>query len=102
MLVRKYIKEDGTAPFDQWFKKLDGPIRARVRARIKRAELTDNLGVVKRIESIFEMKLIIGGGIRIYFGKDGDDLILLLIGGNKATQSKDIERAKKYWEDYHA
>lgn len=102
MKVRKYIKEDGKAPFDEWFKKLDGSIKARVRARIKRVELTENFGVYKQLGPIFEMKFTIAGGVRIYFGKDGDDLILLLVGGNKSSQQDDIKKAKEFWEDYNA
>jgi len=48
----------------------------------------------------FNNKIDFGPGYRIYFGKDGNKLIILLCGGNKKTQMKDIEKAKKYWQDY--
>ncbi len=102
MRVMKYVREDGKVPFDEWFKKLDGSVKARVRARIKRVELSGNFGVVKKIGPIFELKFTIAGGLRIYFGKDGEDLILLLSGGNKSGQQEDIKKAKEFWEDYNA
>jgi putative addiction module killer protein len=52
-------------------------------------------------EGVFELKIHVGPGWRIYFGQDGD-LIVLLNGGTKRTQKRDIITAKKYWRDYNA
>jgi putative addiction module killer protein len=49
---------------------------------------------------VFELRIHLGAGYRIYYGKDGKDIVLLLCGGDKSTQSKDIKKAKFFWEDY--
>jgi putative addiction module killer protein len=59
-----------------------------------------NLTNTKSLGGIFEYKLTYGPGYRVYFGRDGDVLILLLGGGTKKTQSKDILSAKQCWADY--
>ena len=100
--IRKYVGKNGKAPFDEWFEKLDGSLRARVRARIKRIEQTGNLGVYKAIGLICELKFSVGGGVRVYFAQEENNLILLLVGGNKSKQRVDIKRAMEYWEDYNA
>lgn len=102
MKVKKFIMDDEKIPFDDWFKKLDGAMKAKVRARLKRLELTNNFGSYKQIGSIFELKLMIRSGLRIYFGREGNDIIILLGGGNKSSQKKDIKKAKEYWEAYNA
>lgn len=102
MKIKKYVGNNGRTPFDEWFKKLDSSLRARVRARIKRIEHTGNLGFCRPVGPLYELKFSIGGGVRIYFAKEQDDLILLLVGGNKSRQQDDIEKAIKYWEDYNA
>ncbi len=60
-----------------------------------------NLGDHKSVgEGVWEARLPFGPGYRIYFGKDGAAMILLLVGGDKATQKKDIQRARRYWAEY--
>ena len=51
-------------------------------------------------EGVVELKMDFGPGYRIYFAEDGDTLVVLLCGGDKSTQSKDIEKARGYWADY--
>jgi putative addiction module killer protein len=61
-----------------------------------------NLGDHKQIEgTLFELRFFFGSGYRVYFGKDGDTLILLLCGGDKSSQTKDIESAKRLWRYYN-
>lgn len=60
-----------------------------------------SFGDIKHIKGrVYEMRLFFGPGYRIYFGKDGDKLIVLLAGGDKSNQDKDIRVALQYWEDY--
>jgi putative addiction module killer protein len=53
-------------------------------------------------EGVTALKMDFGPGYRIYFGQDGKELVILLIGGDKSTQDQDIATAKKYWRDYNA
>ena len=105
MDVREYIKSNGQSPFGQWLKKIDRSLALRVRARLARIASTGNLGdlkVIKGTSDLYELRLMFGKGYRVYFGKDGPQLIILLIGGDKSTQNKDIKKATEYWEDYNA
>ena len=99
MEVREYLTEDGRSPFARWFNKLDARAAVRVTIALNRME-QGNLSNSKSLCGIFEYKLIYGPGYRIYYGRDGDLLILLLGGGTKKTQSKDILSAKQPWIDY--
>lgn len=70
-------------------------------ARIKRVE-GGNLGDCEPVgEGVSELKIDVGPGYRVYFGQDGDEVVLLY-GGTKKTQDKDIKTAKEYWRDYNA
>ncbi len=51
-------------------------------------------------DGLSELRIHVGPGYRVYFGKEGKRIILLLCGGNKSSQTKDIEQAKKYWDDH--
>ena len=75
-------------------------MRARIQARILRFE-TGNLGDLKYLdEGVWEARLAFGPGYRVYFGKSGRELVLLLLGGDKGSQTRDIKRAKEYWAKY--
>ena len=77
--------------------------RARIQARVLRFELGNlgNLGDHKSVGAgVWEARLTFGPGYRIYFGKDGDSVIVLLAGGAKASQAQDIRRAQGSWRDY--
>jgi putative addiction module killer protein len=90
------------SPFLEWEKKLDAKVRGIVRTRIARLRL-GNYGDVKSIKNgdgIYELRISFGAGYRIYFGQKGKLIIILLVGGDKSSQKRDIEKAKKYWLDY--
>ena len=73
---------------------------ARIEAKLKRVAL-GNLGDVKPVgQGVSELRLIFGNGFRVYFAQHGDKIIILLCGGDKGSQTKDIEKAKKYWLDF--
>lgn len=98
--IREYVSADGRHPFREWLEALDVVVRARIQARILRFEM-GNLGDHKSVGAgVWEARLVFGPGYRIYFGKDGKSIILLLVGGTKASQRKDIRRAQNFWRDY--
>ena len=99
--ILTYVKADGKAPFKDWLETLrDRKARAIIRTRINRIRL-GNLGDCKPVgEGVIELRIKFGAGYRVYFGQEGDSIIILLSGGDKSSQDKDIKQAKKYWKDY--
>jgi putative addiction module killer protein len=99
--IRTYQTADGQVPFNTWIDKLkDTQARARIRTRIDRVSL-GNLGDCKSVgEGVIELRIDYGPGYRVYMGQDGKHLIILLCGGDKSTQDKDINTAHTYWADY--
>ena len=97
--LRIFRNRKGQEPFTKWLTSLaDKTIRKRIQTRLSRVE-TGNLGDSKQIApGVFELRLRIG--YRIYFGKVGDAIILLLGGGDKSSQQKDIQNAKICWAEY--
>jgi putative addiction module killer protein len=67
--------------------------------RVEMGNLGDHRGVG---EGVFELRIDLGPGYRVYFGEDGERLVILLIAGTKRTQRRDIEAAKQFWRNYHA
>lgn len=91
---------EGRVPFRDWLGELDVAIRARIQVRIMRFE-TGNLGDHKSVgDGVWEARMTFGAGYRLYFGKDGDKIVVLLVGGDKSSQTKDIKIARRYWNDY--
>jgi putative addiction module killer protein len=98
--VLEYLTHDGFNPFRSWLNGLDGQTKQRIQARVFRFQL-GNLGDHKSVGGgVWEARLDFGAGYRIYFGKDGSKIILLLLGGDKSSQSTDIERAQYSWTRY--
>ncbi len=99
--VVEYIREDGSNPFKEWFDDLDAQAAAKVATATLRLEM-GNTSNVKWIGTIGEYRIDWGPGYRLYLGKDGDALIILLVGGTKKRQQTDIERAKNLFIEYKA
>lgn len=98
--VRLYVDLSGRAPFEHWFAALDAAAAAKVTAAVARIE-QGNLSNVKGVGSgVLEYRIDFGPGYRLYFGRDGDVLVILLGGGTKKRQDTDIDRAKTRWADY--
>lgn len=98
--IREYETNDGRSPFAEWFESVDAKAAAKVTAAIARLE-AGNPGDVKAVgQGVSERRIDFGPGYRVYFGQDGSELVVLLIGGTKKRQQRDIERAKEYWADY--
>lgn len=91
-----------TEEFSKWLKRLkDVNARARINLRLRRVELTGDFGDVKPVgEGVSEIRIDCGPGYRVYFAKHGKEIILLLIGGDKSTQKRDILRARKLNKEY--
>lgn len=88
MDVREYLTADGKNPYREWLDTLDVTPRARIQARVLRFS-TGNLGDHKSVGGgVWKARVMFGPGYRIYFGKDGRQLVLLLLGGDKSTQGQ--------------
>jgi putative addiction module killer protein len=92
-----YVADDGRTPFEQWVADLDRHAEAKVIVALTRLE-HGNLSSVKSV--LFEFRIDWGPGYRVYFGRDGDVVVVLLTGGTKRRQSSDIATAKILWTDY--
>ena len=98
--VLLYQQEDGHSPFAAWFDALDRQAAAKVTIAVERLRL-GNVSNVKSVGGgVQEYRIDWGPGYRLYLGRDGDRLVILLTGGTKQRQDADIERAKAHWLDY--
>lgn len=100
IVVQEYLDEEGRSPFGKWFDSLDAQAAAKMTTSLLRIEM-GNLSNVKSVgKSVYEYKIHYGPGYRIYFGKEGDKRVILLGGGTKKRQSKDIDAAHGLWNSY--
>jgi putative addiction module killer protein len=97
----EYLDRHDRNPFRDWLEGLkDQQARARIRVRLNRVRL-GNFGDCKSLGGgVSELRISHGPGYRVYFGRKGNTVVILLCGGDKGTQSKDIALAQAYWEDY--
>ncbi|HEY4356704.1 MAG TPA: type II toxin-antitoxin system RelE/ParE family toxin [Acidobacteriaceae bacterium] len=100
--LQEYLDAAGRNPYRAWFDGLDVPAATKVAVALERI-LLGNTSSFKAVgEGVSECKIDFGPGYRIYFGKDGDRLVILLGGGTKKRQSSDITDAQKAWREYKA
>jgi len=99
-ILRNYTTLSGAVPIIEWLHQLKDPsTRLRIRRRLDRLEL-GNLGDCKPVgDGVSELRLFFGSGYRIYFAEQDDTIIILLCAGDKSSQKKDIQTAKKYWHE---
>ncbi len=98
--IEIYTDDQGNAPFEEWLFSLDTSLQLRVIARLDRMR-DGNFGDSKILQGgIIELRLHFGSGYRVYYGKIGKRIVLLLCGGEKGSQQRDIKKALKYWKDY--
>ena len=99
--IREYETADGKSPYGDWIRGLrDRYGQAKVRTRLDRVT-TGNFGVHHGVgDGVMELVIDVGPGYRVYYGLDGDTLVILLGGGDKKTQQSDIRLAKMYWAEY--
>ena len=96
-----YTTDNGKFPFQKWLKSLkDKIVIARIVKRFEKVE-QGNYGDYASVgNNVFELRYFFGSGYRVYFAEDGDDTVVILYGGDKNTQDKDIKIAKGFWKDY--
>jgi putative addiction module killer protein len=98
--VREYIDATGRSPFAKWLRALNVHAAAKVATALERIA-DGNLSNVKAVGGgVLEYKVDFGPGYRIYFGRDGERLVILLAGGAKKRQHEDVRQAKANWKDY--
>ena len=98
--VREYKDREGRSPYAAWFNRLNAPAAAKVATALTRLA-QGNFSNVKGVGSgVFECPIDFGPGCRVYFGKDGERLVILLGGGTKKRQQPDINAVLANWQDY--
>ncbi len=98
--IEYYLTAINKKPFKEWMDGLDINTRAKIRIRLDRVRL-GNLGKNRHVgEGVYELKIDYGPGYRVYYALNGKTVVLLLVGGDKSTQRKDILQAKAYWQDH--
>lgn len=98
--IREYLLEDGNSPFADWFDGLNVQAALKVNTYLTRIA-KGNFSTLKSIGSgVHECRIDWGPGYRVYMGQDGDKLVILLGGGTKKRQQKDIDAAKLLWQEY--
>jgi putative addiction module killer protein len=98
--LKEYLEEAGRSPFGNWLDRLDATAAAKVTTALARIEQGNFSNVEGVGAGVFEAKINFGPGYRVYFGKDGDTLIILVAGGTKKRQSSDVADAQARWKDY--
>jgi putative addiction module killer protein len=96
-----YRDTDGNEPFTDWLNSLHDPTtRRRILKRLLQLE-HGHYGDVKPVGSgVNELRFFFGAGYRVYFGEDGGTIIVLLCGGDKDNQRRDVQKAQAYWQEY--
>ncbi len=98
--IVEYVEPSGNIPFAKWRQRLDPVTRARITVAVLRLE-NGNFSNAKGVgQGVLELRLDFGPGYRVYLGKDGETLVILLGGGTKRRQQEDIEAAQLRWIDY--
>ena len=99
--IRLYEDANGIRPYADWIRELrDALGRRRILRRVQRLE-QGNYGDYEALgDGVYELRLFFGPGYRVYFAEQDKNSLLLLCGGTKATQKKDIERAKAFWKEH--
>ena len=100
--IREYIRLDDSSPFADWFDGLNVQAALKVNTYLTRIENGNHSSVKSVGNGVHECRIDWGPGYRVYFGMDGDTLVILLGGGTKKRQQKDIDAAKTLWREYKA
>ena len=97
----RYQREDGREPFTEWLDAVrDKVAQARIRVRLRQVQ-AGNFGDCEPVgEGVVELRVHVGAGYRVYCGRHGKAVVLLLCGGDKSSQAADIKRAKELWSEW--
>lgn len=99
--ILRYVRENGRVPFTEWLSSLKNPVlRAHVLTRLSQAA-DGNFGDFASVgQGVMELRIDKGPGYRVYYGLAGDALIVLLAGGDKGSQKRDAQKARRYWKEW--
>jgi putative addiction module killer protein len=99
--IKKLELQNGLVPFDEWFDSLrDQRMQVAVDARLTRVR-AGNFGDCKSVGGgVFELRIALGPGLRVYYGLHGRQIVVLLGGGDKSSQARDIRRAQQLWQQF--
>ncbi len=99
--IQKLVLPSGLVPFDEWFDSLrDRKMQVAVDTRLARVR-AGNFGDFKPVGGgVFELRIALGPGLRVYYGRRGLHIVILLGGGDKGTQPRDIRRAQELWQSF--
>lgn len=97
----RYQREDGREPFTDWLATLrDKMAQARIRVRLRQVEAS-NFGDCESVgEGVIELRIHVGAGYRVYCGRHGKAVVVLLCSGDKRSQAEDIKRARQWWSEW--
>ena len=99
--VQFYRTPNGSEPFNTWYRSIrDTNTKHRIQRRLERLKEGNFGDCVPVGEGVFELRFHFGPGYRVYFGEIGNKIVIVLCGGDKSSQQRDIERAKTYWQEY--
>jgi putative addiction module killer protein len=100
-VIQKLVLQNGVTPFDEWFESLmDQKMRIAIDSRLARVR-AGNFGDAKSVgEGVFELRLAVGPGLRIYYALKGREVVVLIGGGDKSTQRRDIRRGQELWKSF--
>ena len=100
-ILKKYVRLSGKCPYDEWFEDLrDLKAKAVIDARLIRVR-RGNFGNARSVgDGVIELKIPYGPGYRVYFAEVDDEIVVLLFGGDKGSQNRDIQKAKEFWQEY--
>ena len=98
--IKEYLDSRGGSPYAKWFDGLNAQAAAKVIVAVTRMA-HGNLSSIKGVGAgVHECRIEFGPGYRVYFGRDGDRLVILLGGGTKKRQQNDVQKAQALWRDY--
>jgi putative addiction module killer protein len=98
--VLEYLDTSGRSPFGDWFDGLNAQAAAKISIALARLRQGNSSNIKRVGGGVMEYKVDFGPGYRVYFGRNGERIVVLLAGGTKRRQNEDIRLARTRWSDY--